>query len=63
MAHRNENLERAVRMLREMHDMGFTVEIIAEIAMTGREARTWSPEDRKIVKGVYLDMLPPELRQ
>ncbi|MER9471043.1 hypothetical protein [Mesorhizobium sp. M0520] len=63
MAHRNKYLVRAVRMLREMHDMGFTVEIIAEIAMTGREPRTHSPEDRETVKRVYLDSLPPELRQ
>ncbi|MER8560139.1 hypothetical protein [Mesorhizobium sp. M0578] len=63
MAHRNKYLVRAVRMLREMHDMGFTVEIIAEIAMAGREPRTHSPEGRETVKRVYLDSLPPELRQ
>ncbi|WP_164783886.1 MULTISPECIES: hypothetical protein [unclassified Mesorhizobium] len=50
-------------MLREMHELGFTVDLIAEIAMTGREARTRSAEDREIIKSVYLDALPPELRQ
>lgn len=63
MAHRNKKLGRAVRMLREMHELGFTVDLIAEIAMTGREARTRSAEDREIIKSVYLDALPPELRQ
>ena len=54
-------LARAVRALRELHADGFTVDVIADIAV-GDRLRPISAEERAAVRDLYIAELPPRLR-
>lgn len=63
MRRRNPRIARYVRMLREMHAAGFTVDVMLELAFgPNLPASTHDAGERRIVLELYLEELPPAMR-
>lgn len=63
MAKANKDLARYVRMIREMHDRGFTVDVVVELALSGKKSqRIPDAEEQAMIRELYVEALPKGLR-
>lgn len=54
-------LGRYVRAIREMHDRGFTVDVIVDIALKDRPRRFVTTDEIVTIRRLYLEKLPKGL--